>query len=117
MAPNIFDNFFFRKKVQNNFVNILELVLFYVLNTFEPLGIPKNPQKEQKDAKDAICATEKQKKHGNNEQKKKSLNSVQTQIENSVIRVLKSQLQGHLLDMLSFLPHFLAPDGGPALLF
>ena len=40
--------YFFSKKIQNKFVNILELVLFNVLNTFEPLGIPKNPQKEPK---------------------------------------------------------------------
>ena len=33
-----------------------------------------------------------QEKHGNTEQKKRSLHSVQTQIENSVIQVLKSQL-------------------------
>ena len=47
--PKIFfTKYFFRKKIQNKFVNILELVLFYVLNTFEPLGIPKTPQKEQK---------------------------------------------------------------------
>ena len=47
--PKIFlTKYFFRKKIQNKFVNISELVLFYVLNTFEPLGIPKTPQKEQK---------------------------------------------------------------------
>ena len=26
----------------------MELVLFYVLNTFEPLGIPKSPKKSKK---------------------------------------------------------------------
>ena len=40
--------YFFQEKIQKKFVKILELVLFYVLNTFEPLGIPKTPQKEQK---------------------------------------------------------------------
>ena len=47
-SKNIFDKIFFSKKIQNKFVNILELVLFYVFNTFAPLGIPKTPKKEQK---------------------------------------------------------------------
>ena len=47
--PKIFlTKYFFRKKIQNKFVNILELVLFYVFNTFELLGIPKTPQKSKK---------------------------------------------------------------------
>ena len=47
--PKIFlTKYFFRKKLYNKFVKIFGLVLFYVLNTFEPLGIPKPPQKEQK---------------------------------------------------------------------
>ena len=38
--PKIFlTKYFFRKKIQNKFVNILELVLFYVLNTLEHLVI------------------------------------------------------------------------------
>ena len=50
---NIFGKIFltkylFRKKIHNKFLNILGLVLFYVLNTFEPLGIPQTPRKNKK---------------------------------------------------------------------
>ena len=43
----LFQNIFFEKTYKISF-NILGLVLFYVLNTFEPLGIPKTHRKEQK---------------------------------------------------------------------
>ena len=43
----LFQNIFFEKTYKISF-NILGLLLFYVLNTIEPLGIPKTHQKEQK---------------------------------------------------------------------
>ena len=49
--PKIFlSKYFFRKKIQKKFVNIWELVLFYVLNTFDlnPLESPKPPRKSKK---------------------------------------------------------------------